>query len=144
MAYHISQLLNSILPEQSRWKRHLLEQWPLIIGKLHAHVTIENIQDDALTLGVYDSCWLQELHMLSPLLIKQINETLDQPRIKQVRFKQIGHVVIKKSNIKKKEATPSIIVQLNVAEKDALSHIADPDLKTALTSYLMRCHRERT
>lgn len=143
MAHHIKQFLAGILPKETDWKRSLLENWPIIIGKLHAQVTLEHIHDDALVLGVRDSCWLQELHMLSPMLIKQINEKLDLPRIKQVRLKQMGRV-IKKSTVSPK-AQPSVpkVVCLSAVEQDALQHIVDPDLKAALASYLIRCYQEK-
>lgn len=143
MAHHIKQFLHSILPKASDWKRLLLENWPAIIGKLHARVTIEQIYDDALLLGVQDSCWLQELYMLSPLLIKQINEKLDLPRIKQVRFKQVGRRVQKESSPVKVDFNEPRVVVLSKIEQDALKLVVDPDLKAVLTSYLIRCYREK-
>ena len=41
---------------------------------------------------------MQELYLLSPLLIKTINEKLDQPHIKEIRFKQVS---LKKDSVKK-------------------------------------------
>lgn len=143
MAHHIKQFLASILPKEADWKRLLLENWPTIIGKLHAQVTLEHIHEDGLVLGVRDSCWLQELHMFSPMLIKQINEKLDSPRIKQVRFKQIGRAVKKNSVSRKVHSSVPKIVSLSVIEQDALQCIVDPDLKAALASYLIRCYQER-
>jgi len=142
MAYHIKQLLDNVLPVERDWKRHLLANWSKTIGNLYSKVTIEQIYEDSLVLGVYDSCWLQELYMLSSILIKQINATLDSPRIKQIRFKQIGIGVKKNMIIKKKERPLFKNIELNMKEKEALQLIADPGLQKVLTSYLIRCYQE--
>jgi len=143
MAHHIKQLLSSILPKTTDWKRLLLESWPTIIGKLHSRVTIEQIHDDALVLGVQDSCWLQELYMLSPMLIKQINEKLDFSHIKKIRFKQVGRVIQKNSALLRVRTTMPKVVQLSGIEQEALKRITDPELKAVLASYLIRCYQEK-
>ncbi|MCX5925418.1 MAG: DUF721 domain-containing protein [Candidatus Dependentiae bacterium] len=144
MAHHIKQLLSSILPKTTDWKRLLLENWPTIIGKLHSRVTVEHIHDDSLVLGVQDSCWLQELYMLSPMLIKQINEKLDLPHIKQIRFKQIGRIIQKNSSSGLIKSTKSqCVVHLSAIEQEALGRVADPELKKVLASYLIRCYQEK-
>lgn len=143
MAHHIKQLLHTLVPQTAEWKRVLLQNWPSIMGKLHTHVTIEQVYEDSLVLGVQDSCWLQELHVLSPVLIKQINEKLDLPRIKQIRFKQVGRVAKKVTQASRTQVheTPQE-VQLDMAQQEALRGIADPGLQAALTSYLIRCCQE--
>ena len=142
MTLHIKSLLGSYMQSKSGWRLKLLTDWPHIMGTLTEHVTIEKIYPEMLVLGVTDSCWLQELHLLSETIRQKINETLDQQRIKQIRFK---HVMKKQSENKKstmkyfKKKVPKI---LNFSEKKALALITDPHLKSALESFLNRCHQE--
>ena len=105
--------------QNDNWKVKLLSNWHIVVGDLSSKVTIEKIQKDSLTLGVRDSCWLQELYLISPVLLKTINQTLDHSRIKQLRFKVIG---IKKKTKKKKSTQISIQknVILKQREKNAL------------------------
>ena len=81
---------------QNSWKHELLQNWHTIFGNLGTKITLEKIYDTTIVLGVYDSCWMHELYLLSPLLVDKINENLDQHRIKQVRFKQTGIKKVKK------------------------------------------------
>ena len=97
MATNLKELLNTLINPSNNWKTDLLYRWKDIIGPLHSKVRIEKIHNDILVLGVFHSCWMQELYLLSPLLITTINEKLDQPYIKQIRFKQIS---LKKNKIK--------------------------------------------
>lgn len=144
MSIHIKHLLTNLVKPETDWKCLLLQQWKQIVGNLHTNVTLEKVLDDTLILGVYDSCWLQELYLLSPILIKRINATLEKPCIKQVRFKQIApyasskqkkEVTSQEKTIKKRTLTPR--------EQQALKQISDPELRAALTAFLNRCHQER-
>ncbi len=98
--------------------------------------------DDTLIIGVLDSCWLQELYLLSPLLIQTINEKLDRPRIKKLRLKAVGITdkKVKKEAPKKKLAHR--IVQLCPREQETLNKIEDEQLRQSLKDYLIRCYRE--
>lgn len=143
MAQALKHLLQSILKTDGSWKTNLISQWPEIIGELHNKVTLEKIQDDVLVLSVANSCWLQELYLLSPLLLRTINEKLDQPRIKQLRFKQAE---LKKTRrqiqAQKKIVTPGPVT-LSTAQRAALAKITDPQLSSALQRFLARCHLEK-
>src|SRR5438105_15060368 len=88
MAANLKELLQTLINPHKNWKTDLLYRWKDITGSLYSKVRIERIHDDTLILGVFHSCWMQELYLLSPLLLKTINEKLDQPHIKQIRFKQ--------------------------------------------------------
>lgn len=143
MAHTIKTLLNSVLHIQDDWKIDLLRRWPEIIGDLGSKVILEKIEDSTLVVSVENSCWLQELYLLSPVLIKAINEKLDQPRIKRLRFKQQG---IKKkgkqsTTIKPKRTLKEVI--LSQREHSALEKITDPELNRALKSFLVRCYQEK-
>jgi hypothetical protein len=146
MATHIKNLLPSFLKvsaEQS-WKLYLYQHWNTIIGDLQTHVRLEKILDDnSLILGVTNTSWLQELYMLSPVLLKKINESLDKPYVKQVRFKyspahkkNAAQEPLKKRTIKKN-------ITISRTEELALERIEDKELKNALKGFLVRCHKER-
>ncbi len=130
------------MEHQDSWKLRLLANWPEIIGNLHDKVTVEKISKDTITLGVFDSSWMHELYILSPILLKTINKKLDQPRIKNVRFQR---TVRKKRKIvlHKKKAAPIKEITLKPWEKNALNDVPDQALRAVLKSFLVRCHQEK-
>lgn len=123
------------------WKMQLLRAWPTVLGDLTPLVSLEKIDNDTLILGVQDSCWLQELYMLSPLILKMINKNLDQPRIKALRFKTRG---TKKATAEKIIPTKKTVAArpLSTRERAALETIQDGQLKEALQGFLTRCQQE--
>jgi len=141
MAVCLKELLHSLIRPEKNWKTNLLYQWHDIIGSLHSKVRIEKIYDDTIILGVFHSCWMQELYLLSPLLIKTINEKLDQPHIKQIRFKHIGHKEVQK-NIKPNYVKKKKDVQLTKEDEKSLAKIVDPTLRSALKAFRLRCYQE--
>lgn len=140
MKKQLSDLLPLVFRHEHAWKIQLLQQWDVIFGNLSAFVQIEKIEYETLVLGVTNSCWLQELSLLSPLLLKTINEKLAHAPIKQLRFKLSGtkhrakKTVILSSQVR---CLPSRV--LNAAEQRALDHIHDQELRIALQRFLMRC-----
>jgi hypothetical protein len=142
MPKEIKALVTHYLSNTQSWKFALLDQWPTILGPLSERVTLERIHDEALVLAVDDSCWLQELYHLTPVLLKTINQILDQPRIKHLRFKLAG-TKEKKAPVQHKQAEASKIVTLSHQEKKSLNTICDETLREALKNYLIRCHREK-
>lgn len=143
MPIPIKNFLTKLVPAQHNWKLSLLQQWHTIMGNLKTHVTLEKMSDDTITLGVFNSSWMQELYLISPTILETINKNLDQPRIKQIRFRQI----VQRKNKKRMVSLPSqpqeIRVSLTVTEKNALATIQDPELRQSLYHFLVRCQRER-
>ncbi len=137
------QLLNFITAKTENWKIQLLQQWPSIIGDLANRVTLEAIAKDTLVLGVYDSSWLQELYILSPIILKTINASLDQPHIKRLRFKQVTKKARKKTMNNTQIAQSIKSIPLTKKEELALTHIKDDALRMALKKFLFRCQQER-
>jgi hypothetical protein len=86
---------------------------------------------------------LQELYLLSPTLLHTINQHLDRPRLKQIRFKQTMRSTKKESAPKEETTWVKKEVRLNAMEETALERIQDPVLQKALKSFLVRCHQER-
>jgi Dna[CI] antecedent, DciA len=143
MTKTIQQLLSFVTNKTENWKIQLLQQWPNIIGDLSNRVTLKSVDKDILVLGVYDSSWLQELYILSPIILKMINASLDQPYIKQLRFKQVTKKKRKKMEISNQKLKPIQSRALTKKEMEALSKIEDEALRAALKKFLFRCQRER-
>jgi hypothetical protein len=138
----IGDFLPSVMTGTDSWKMQLLRAWPTVLGDLTPLVSLEKIDEPVLVLGVQDSCWLQELYMLSPLIIKMINKNLDQPRIKALRFKTRGTKNVTPEK-KKVERPLKPIVPLTSRELAALEKIGDAQLKEALQGFLNRCQQEK-
>lgn len=143
MAHRIKNILRSVLKTGNSWKIDLLHNWPEIIGDLGSKVQLEKINGTTLVLSVADACWLQELYLLSPILLKAINEKLDHPRIKHLRFKQAGTKKVtrtQQAHTRKKQLKN---VTLSQRERAALAKINDPQLSSALKRFLVRCYQEK-
>lgn len=143
MALLIKKLLTSFLKTENNWKIQLLKNWPAIIGPLSSKTQLEKIGETTLTLSVQDSCWLQELYLLSPILLKTINQKLDRPRIKRLRFKQAEKKKKRKKKTTNKKTRTARAYELTIREKSALKKIEDEQLHRALKLFLFRCHQER-
>lgn len=143
MAQPIKQLIHSVFDQPDNWKIDLLRNWDGIIGNLNTKVYLEKITDDTLVLGVTDSCWLQELYLLSHVILQVINEKLDRPRIKQLRFKKIGIRPVKKTTYTKPKPRMHTKRPLTPKELHALTSIKDPQLQQALEDFLIRCYQEQ-
>ena len=89
MTHNIHNLVTKLIGDEHSWKLQLLNNWQRINGDLHPHVRLEHVKEDTLILGVYDASWLQELYLLSNVLLKTINRNLNTPRIKKLQFKQV-------------------------------------------------------
>ena len=145
MAQSVKNILDAYFSSQENWKIQLLKNWDTIIGKLKDHVCLEKVYDDTVVLGVYNSHWMQELYLLSNVILKTINDALDKPRIKKIRFK---HIETKKKKIEKKEiksVQSDVQISMIVSRKElvALEKISDEQLRSVLYDFLMRCYRER-
>lgn len=140
----ISELLPLLFNAEHQWKYQLFSQWKTIFGKFSEKVYAESIHNDTLVLAVYDSCWLQELYTMSPLLLTCINKTLDKPYIKRLRFKRAARRVSKKPIHQEQthiiNQRPVVLTQ---REQQTLDSIKDTELAGALRNFLVRCLKER-
>ena len=143
MAQPVKTILDELLSHQNNWQLQLLNNWPSIVQSIKTRVHLLKIEPDTLTIGVQDSCWLQELYLLSPLLIATINKKLDMPRIKQLRFKALGSPETKEKKESTKRMRSSRTVTLSTKEQATLAQIPDEQLRMCLKNYLIRCYEER-
>jgi len=145
MSKSIKEILPTILGQQSNWKIRILSNWETIWGNLSSKVHLERIDKHQLVIGVHDSCWLQELHMLSHLLLRTINKIVGTEQIKQLCFRKIEKkktlCTSKKHTVQTR--TPVRPIALSKKEQLALSLIKDPHLSNALKQFLVRCYQEK-
>lgn len=133
--------IHSASTSSKQWKLKLMTQWGSIIGNLQTKVSIYKIYNDSIVLGVSDSSWMNELYLLSEVIKKKINATLDTTHIENIRFK---YVTEKKKSKQKAITTVSEKLPdkpLSSREKKALEKIQDPDLAQLLTRLLQKCHQ---
>lgn len=146
MALLLKELLNTVLDEASRdWRLYVLRHWKDLIGDLHTRMCLEKIQESTLVVGVYDSHWMQELYLLSPLIIRTINKSLEQPYVKRIQFKLARQrtPINKKKIVAQQLSYDKTLPPLTGAQQEALGRITDKELQQVLTSFLGRCYQER-
>lgn len=141
MVMLIKEIMPSLLGMPSDWHAALLGQWDTIVGSLKTRVRLEKIQEDTLIIGVYEAHWMQELYVLSQVLIDSINQFLGEPRIKKLRFKLVEERKFKTKkktgyNLKKKS---NAAIVLTAEQSKALKDIVDDQLKDALIQFWARC-----
>lgn len=144
MTHNIQNLVTKLIGNENSWKLQLLNNWKQIIGDLYPHVRLEQVKEDTLILGVYDASWLQELYLLSNVLLKTINRNLSTPRIKKLQFKQV--VKTRKKSRPAPQLQKSYTTchkrELSPREQKALAKVNDPQLHSALKRFLARCNQE--
>lgn len=150
MATSLKDLLHTIIPHQTSWKAELHLNWKQIIGHLADQVQLLKVYDTALLLGVKDSSWLQEMYLLSPLLIETINKSLDKPYIIKLHFKNVGEGEYTQQNAaphpkKEKITQPKAQAKHNLTrfEQTTLDQVEDPELREALKELLLTCYQEK-
>lgn len=140
----IATIIPLVFQQEHQWKYELLRNWRNIFGSMSDKVFLERINNDILVLAVNDACWMQELYTLSPLLITSINQVLDKPYIKQLRFKRAGIRPKKLYPAQERPAhVPRSSIVLSAREEKALSAIKDLQLAKAMKDFLIRCHCEQ-
>lgn len=139
MAILVKDIIPQLIEQHADWRNVLFANWHSIMGNLQTKVRLEKIYGNTVIIGVYESHWMQELYLLSSVLIDSINSFLGEPRITHVRFTLVEEkkraVAFKKVvKIKKAEA-----VILSLVQEKALSSIEDEQLKEALIEFWGRC-----
>lgn len=146
MTKAIKDIIQTIIPPKLRWKIKLFHHWKNIIGPMHEHVSLQQIKDNYIILGVSHPAWAQELHVLSPMLKKKVNTLLNEQKIKKIHFR-----IITKSknpnnnnNVKtKKSPHTSEPPTLLARESKALTALEDEDLRILLKRFLIRCKKQK-
>ncbi len=134
----VSQIVTSSCPK-TNWKTDIMKNWQEIMGPLAHKIFIEKIQNNCIVLSVTDSCWMQELHMLSDVIKKKINQSLDKPYIENIQFRYSSKKIERVQKIKNIVTLPYEFKPLTRSEQDALNNIKDPELSQALKRFLQKC-----
>lgn len=140
MTLAVKHILNDLFNVEADWRLQLFSAWPTIVGSLQTRIRLEKIQDDTVIVGVYESHWMQELFLLSRVLVASINKHLKEPYIKHIRFKLIEDQRLHaKKLITTQEKKELMVTTLAKNEYEALKNIDDIQLRTALQDYYLRC-----
>jgi hypothetical protein len=141
----LSDFLINIIPKEHSWKLLLFQNWENIIGNLKDKVIIDQIKDDILYLGVTHPVWAQELHMLAPMLKVKVNASLDQPRIKSIRFKVVDSSFKKKNKFCNNRIQDYVIdpicKKLSKTEQIVLNNVTDIGLRDVMYEFGVRCKK---
>lgn len=141
MLVNLQKLLNNCWANKiADWQLKIISDWPLIVGNICQQARVERVYGDTILLGVYETCWMQQLHLLSHMIIKKINKHLQGDYIKQIRLKYVQKQQFRP--LKYPETVQFKAYPLSQIETRALKKIKDPELRTAMQNFLTRCHRE--
>lgn len=139
MAFSLQMLVANILEVDTDWRKQLVKEWRTIVGSLHARMRLERIVKDTVIIGVYEVHWMQELYMISGMILDAINQKLGGQYVAKVRFvvadKARDHqkkivILSKKSENKKPLAAP---------QEAILKKIHDQKLQDVLSQLWYRC-----
>jgi hypothetical protein len=146
MIKNLKKCILNIIPQEHSWKIILLENWGDIIGELKNSITIEQIKEDVLFLGVVHPAWAQELLALSPLIKQKINAYFDKERIKTIRIKLKKNKPVETALSRKPWASSGkIIPSLTIGEISTLNTIKSSDLREAMQEFYLKCktHKQK-
>lgn len=144
MAKALSIILEEVVQKDVQWKIDVLQNWASIVGTIALHSRVEKISQDTIIVGVYDACWLHELHMLSQDLLCSINAYLKQHKIVHIRFKQVArHKKTDRSSLLKSSIVERKCLKLGNKQQEALRELVDRDLAEALQKVWYHCVKEK-
>ena len=104
-------------------------------------MTLEKLQGTTLVVGVHQQAWLQELYILSSVIIKTINDQLDEHKIEKIQFKLAASKKKTERPIEQINTFNTKNITLTKKEEITLTTIQDPELREALKSFLIRCKK---
>lgn len=121
-------------PAQQRLKEAKAWQfWEQAVGpQIAARATPVSFRDGTLTVRVSGSAWMQQLSLLKPDILRQLNGAIGEPLVKDLFFRQ--------GTVRKMEEEQAVAAvqrrrTLSVAEKQLLEErtaaVADQDLRDA-------------
>ena len=114
------------------WHYEFIKSWPTIARGLEEHMSIGKIMKDTVTLEVHDSSWMQEVHLLSPVILNRIKQFY--PVIQKIKVNKIN-----KKRIEQKKEILSFN-EITDQEKNVVKIVKDKDLAKALLNYYTICN----
>ncbi len=139
MAVLLKDLVPLVMSAKDDWRASLLKNWNEIIGSLKTRIRLEKVTGDMIIIGVYESHWMQELYLLSSVLIDSVNDFLGKPYIKQIRFKLVEERTVPRFNTYEKKKFVQREITLTTEQKKALEKITDFQLQNALVEFWGKC-----
>lgn len=122
------------------WRMRLIKDWNSIVGDLHTKMRLEKVKNDTLIIAVYDSHWMQELYMLSRVILRTVNKKLGNDYVAQLRFVLADAAPKKKKKtVIRPKKSPMVKRTMNSSQKSALKTIKDGKLQDALQKLFARC-----
>ena len=140
MAFSLHDLVATIVGEdQDDWRKRLMKEWPTIVGNLHQRMRLERVMNETAVIGVYEIHWMQELYMISDMIVSTINQKLGGVYVHKIRF-----VVADKAHERKEKKRAVLAAacrqkSLAAPQKAALTKIQDQKLKEALSQLWSQC-----
>lgn len=145
MTVPLKSCLASVFKHEA-WKLTLFSEWQTIVGDLALHMRIEKVYQDTLIIGVYQTTWLQELYLLSSVLILSINKALEKEYIKTLKFVLVQQKIAASPvtlPTKKKTIHERPLIHLTEKEATILYKIKDEELQQALHKLLSNCYYQK-
>lgn len=130
--------------EEQAWHITLIEQWPHIMGSLAPKISLQKISRSTLIVSVQNASWMQELYLMSKLLINKVNNFLGKTYITHISFtlqQKPKQRPTQRKKQPKNNNTQEKIYHLSKHEEQALQKIDDQELQQALQKFLQRCHQ---
>lgn len=147
MAILLNNILEKILNHNNDWRFKLIKNWDKVACGLATRIRLESIFATTVVIGVYEAHWMQELFLLSNIILDNINKVTINYKVTNIKFKLVS--ADKKINQKKynlnKSCTNSIMrapAVLNETQKLALKRLNNQDLENVLISFLARCQEK--
>lgn len=136
---NLNKIIFKMLEDPNDWRLTLFNSWENIVGSLKTHICLEKLEGTTVIIGVYEQHWMQELYLMSNVILKKINLSIGSPRISNVRFKLIEQkkIFARKFNAQAQndQQASAPVVNLSSNEKNALNKISDENLKKCLLNY---------
>lgn len=143
MAIAVKDIIPKFLNQKLDWQESLMQRWPSIVGSLQTRIRLEKIYDATVVIGVYESHWMQELFLLSSVIVDSINTFLGEQKIQAVRFVLVEERPrpTRWSYKAKRSSGSARKISLNDAQTKALAGVSDAGLREALMEFLGRTQR---
>lgn len=142
MAILLHNILEKILNHDNDWRFELIKNWDKVAGGLKTRIRLESIFSSTVVIGVYESHWMQELFLLSNVILNNINTVITNYKVTNIKFKLVNarKVFNKKIyNFNKLTRLPAV---LNETQTQALKKLNNKELETVLVSFLARCQEK--
>ena len=140
-------LISSLIPREAHWKIKLLNRWPEIAGRFAKHVSIKTMEETSITLEADHPMWAQEIRGYLNELLATIQQATGNKKI--LKLLVLGSKAYKpaqgkdsgKTHLVQRTLFPKPSLELNQAERDALTAVRHKKLATSMAEFYLQCKR---